>query len=268
MAFSTLLPGDVDVSVAHPARIIDYLLGGKDNFTADREAGDQLRALRPEIVGEVRARHRFRASAVRYLASEAGIEQFIDIGVGLPGAGNTHEVAQSVAPAARVVYVDNDPIVLTHARAHLTSGPEGRVDHLDADLRDTDEVLAQAAKTLDLGQPVGLLYLMVLQFIPDSDDPHGLVRAMLHDLAPDSYLVVADTVAVPSDPRIAECTRRVNDRMGGLRQVRRTAEVLGRLFDGLELVDPGLTPVSQWRPDPGEPAAASPDQCGVARKPA
>jgi S-adenosyl methyltransferase len=161
-----------DISVAHPARVYDYWLGGKDNFQADREAAAQMIEALPNILPGVRANRAFLRRAVQYLAGEAGIRQFLDIGTGLPTAENTHEVAQSIAAESRIVYVDNDPIVLAHARALLTSNPEGATAYIDADARDTGTILREAAKTLDFSQPVAVMALLILQYIPDSDGPH------------------------------------------------------------------------------------------------
>jgi hypothetical protein len=259
-----------DTSVAHPARIYDYWLGGKDNFAADRAAGDHVTALRPEIIPGVRANRRFLGRAVRYLAAEQGIRQFLDIGTGLPSASNTHEVAQATAPDSRIVYVDNDPIVLAHARALLTSSAEGETAYIGADLRDTPGILAQAGQTLDLGQPVAVMFLMTLQYIPDADDPHALVRRYLGAVAPGSFLVVSDTTNEVEDPVISEGTRRMNEGMGGkVSQTRRSTAQIGRFFDGLDLVEPGLISTHRWRPGPNEPDTENdwPVRCGVARKP-
>ena len=244
----------IDVSVAHPARIYDYWLGGRDNFAADRAAGDKIIELRPEIVPGVRANRRFLGRAVRYLAAEAGVRQFLDIGTGLPSAHNTHEVSQDAAPGARIVYVDNDPIVLAHARALLTSTPEGKTAYLSADLRDVNKILAGATDTLDLSQPVALLFLMTLQYVPDSDDPHAIVRSYLDVLAPGSFLVVSDTIMESGDAVLAESARRMNQGMGGrVTQTRRPLPEFARFFDGLELLDPGIVPLNRWRPGPDEP---------------
>jgi SAM-dependent methyltransferase len=263
-------PAPIDVSVAHPARIYDYWLGGKDNFAADRAAGDKIIELRPEIVPGVRANRRFLGRAVRYLAAEAGVRQFLDIGTGLPSAHNAHEVSQDAAPDARVVYVDNDPIVLAHARALLTSTPEGKTSYLSADLRDVKKILAGAAETLDFAQPVALLFLMTLQYVPDSDDPHAIVRGYLDVLAPGSFLVVSDTIMEGDDAVLAESARRMNHGMGGrVTQTRRPLPELARFFDGLDLLDPGIVPLNRWRPGPDEPVFDRdiPAMAGLARKP-
>ena len=263
-------PPPIDVSVAHPARIYDYWLGGKDNFAADRAAGDKIIELRPEIVPGVRANRRFLGRAVRYLAVEAGVRQFLDIGTGLPSAHNTHEVSQDAAPDARVVYVDNDPIVLTHARALLTSTPEGKTAYLSADLRDGEAILAGAAETLDLSRPVALLFLMTLQYVPDSDDPHAIVAGYLDALPAGSYLAVSDTIMEGDDEVLAESARRMNQGMGGrVTQTRRPLPEFARFFDGLELLEPGIVPLNRWRPGPDEPAFERdiPAVAGLARKP-
>jgi SAM-dependent methyltransferase len=244
-------PPAFDISVAHPARVYDYWLGGKDNFAADRAAGDKVMELRPEIVPSVRANRRFLGRAVRYLTAEAGIRQFLDVGTGLPSANNTHEVAQAIAPDARIVYVDNDPIVLAHARALLTSTPAGMTSYVDADLREAGKILAAAAGTLDFSQPVALLFLMTLQYVPDADDPHALVREYLDALSPGSFLVVSDTIIEGDDEVLAESARRMNQGMGGrATQTRRHPADIARFFADLEVLEPGVVPLDRWRPDP------------------
>jgi SAM-dependent methyltransferase len=263
-------PPAIDISVAHPARIYDYWLGGKDNFAADRAAGDKIIELRPEIVPAVLANRRFLGRAVRYLAAEAGVRQFLDIGTGLPSAHNTHEVSQDAAPDARVVYVDNDPIVLAHARALLTSTPEGKTAYLCADLRDGKTILAGAAETLDLSKPVALLFLMTLQYVPDSDDPHAIVAGYLDALPPGSFLVVSDPIMEGDDAVLAESARRMNQGMGGrVTQTRRPLREIARFFDGLDQLEPGIVPLNRWRPGPDEPVFERdiPAVAAIARKP-
>ena len=204
----------LDTSVAHPARVYDYWLGGKDNFAADREAAEQVIAANPTVLPGVRANRAFLGRAVRYLAAEAGIRQFLDLGTGLPTAQNTHQVAQAIAPDSRIVYVDNDPMVLTYARALLTSTPEGATAYLPADIRDTEKVLAGAAETLDFSKPVAVMALMILQYVPDEDDPWDIVGRVLDPLAPGSYLTVSDTVRDIDTGRVTEGTARLNQRMG------------------------------------------------------
>ena len=237
----------LDISVAHPARVYDYWLGGKDNFAADREAAEQVIAANPNVLPGVRANRAFLGRVVRYLAGEAVVRQFLDIGTGLPTADNTHEVAQQVAPQSRIVYVDNDPIVLSHARALLTSTAEGATAYVDADLRDTGKVLDGAAATLDLSQPVAVILLMILQYIPDPDDPWGIVARLLDAVPAGSYLVVSDTAADIEAEAVAESARRYNQRLGSVQQTRRTSAEFTRFFDGLELVEPGVVPLPEWR---------------------
>src|SRR5580704_5066710 len=180
-----------DVSVANQARIYDYLLGGKDNYAADRAAVDAVLKIAPEMGFTARANRAFLGRAVRYLAAEEGIRQFLDIGTGIPTAGNTHHVAQAAAPDSRVVYVDYDPIVLAHARALLNSSDAGATEYIDADLRDTDTILARAGRLLDFTQPVAVTMLFILHAIPDEDDPHAIVATVLDALPPGSYLALS-----------------------------------------------------------------------------
>jgi S-adenosyl methyltransferase len=237
----------LDTSVAHPARVYDYWLGGKDNFAADREAAEQVIAANPNVLPGVRANRAFLGRAVRYLAGEAGIRQFLDLGTGLPTAENTHQVAQATAPDARVVYADNDPMVLTYARALLTSTPEGATAYLQADIRDTDNVLAGAAETLDFSKPVAVMALMILQYVPDDDDPWDIVRRLLDPLAPGSYLTVSDTVRDIDTGRVTEATARLNQRMGPTQLTLRSRPEFERFFGNLEMVEPGIVPLPEWR---------------------
>ena len=234
----------------------DYWLGGKDNFAADREAAEQVIAANPTVLPGVRANRAFLGRAVRYLAAEAGIRQFLDLGTGLPTAQNTHQVAQEIAPDSRIVYVDNDPIVLAYARALLTSAPEGATAYVPSDIRDTGKVLAGAAETLDLSRPVAVMALMVLQYIPDGDDPWGIVGHVLESLPPGSYLTLHDTVRDIDTGRVTEGTARLNQRMGPTQLTLRTRPDFERFFDGLEMVEPGVVPLPEWHgprfgvPDP------------------
>jgi hypothetical protein len=259
---------DFDTTVAHPARVWDYWLGGKDNFAADREAGERVIAAMPSMGAAARAGRAFLATAVHYLAAGMGVRQFLDIGTGLPTASNTHEVAQQVGPESRIVYVDNDPIVLTHARALLTSNARGATAYVDADLRDTGKILAEARNVLDFSQPVALMLLHVLHFIPDSDDPWGIVAKLTEPLASGSYLVLAHTTADLGTAGLCEAAERYNESSAVTVTVRSRAEV-ARFFDGLELVEPGITPVGVWRPGPMEdiPAHGLSTWTAVARKP-
>ena len=258
----------LDTSVASIARIYDYWLGGKDNFKADRDAAEQMIQQYPDIVAGVRKNRAFLGRAVHYLAAEAGIRQFLDIGTGLPSSNNTHEVAQGAAPGARIVYVDNDPIVLSHAQALLTSTPEGACAYVDADIRDTGKILKDAANLLDFSRPVAVCLIMILQFIPDEDDPVSIVRALVDAIPSGSYLTVAHP-ASDVDQHVGPALRQLSTRMGGTRAVPRSYQEVSRFFDGLEMVEPGLVQLHRWRPgtgldDTGRDLAA---YGAVARKP-
>jgi len=255
-----------DTSVAHVARVYDYWLGGKDNFAVDRVAGDQAIAAYPDIVHSVRANRAFLARAVRFLAGEAGIRQFLDIGTGIPSANNTHEVAQTVAPGSRVVYVDNDPTVLAHAWALLTSGPAGVTDYIDADLRDTGKILAIAANTLDFSQPVAIMLMTIVHLIPDSDDPYAIVSRLLDAVPSGSYLAMSH-IAADMTRAITTAGQRVSQFIQQ-QQTYRTHEEVLRFFAGLELAEPGLVRVPEWRPA-SELEAKTPAVLwgGVGRKP-
>jgi S-adenosyl methyltransferase len=241
-------PVDFDTSVAHIARVYDYWLGGKDNFAADREAGDEALQAYPDLVSSVRANRAFLARGVRYLAAEAGIRQFLDIGTGIPSANNTHEVAQRTAPGSRVVYVDNDPIVLAHARALLVAGPDGATDYLDADLRDTAEILEHAAGFLDFSQPVGVMLVAVLHLIGPDDDPYGIVRQLMAAVPPGSYLLLSHVASDIEPEKMAEMGKRLNRLLAQKGYYRNQAEVT-EFFAGLDLLEPGVVPVQHWRQD-------------------
>jgi hypothetical protein len=260
-------PAEIDTSVAHPARVYDYWLGGKDNFAADREAGDRVLAATPGLRERVQANRAFLVRAVRYLAAEAGIRQFLDIGTGIPAANNTHEVAQQAAPDSRVVYVDNDPIVLSHARALLAGGPEGSIQYIDGDVRDVASIIAAAAKTLDFTQPTALMLLGVLHLIQDVEGPYEIVDTLMDALPSGSYLVLSHP-ASDIHPGQAEAQRRYNERVSTPQTLRTRAEV-SRFFEGLDLVPPGLVYVHTWRPGPGDivPPGGVSAYGGVARKP-
>src|SRR5579864_6047740 len=237
-----------DPTVAHPARVYDYWLGGKDNFEADRIAGEATIAAYPAIRASARANRAFLARSVRYLTAEAGVRQFLDIGTGLPTASNTHEVAQDVAPESRVVYVDNDPLVLSHARALLTSSPEGVTAYLDADLRDTDRILELAAATLDFSRPVAIMLLAILHYIPDTGEAQRIVACLLGAVPPGSYLTISHAASDISPQEMAEMIRRMNEHLAEGNHVARPREMVARFFDGLDLVEPGVVKVSEWRP--------------------
>ena len=238
----------IDTSVAHVARVYDYWLGGKDNFAADRRAGEQAIQAYPDIVYSVRANRAFLARTVRYLAAEAGIRQFLDIGTGIPTANNTHEVAQSVAPGSDVVYVDNDPVVLTHARALLVSGEQGRTNYIDADLRDTRRILAEAALTLDFSQPVAIMLMAILQHIDEAEDPNAIVSSLLAAVPPGSYLTISHPAADLAAQQMAQMAERLNKLMAEKVTFRTRAQV-APFFERLAMVEPGLVRVQEWRPD-------------------
>jgi O-methyltransferase involved in polyketide biosynthesis len=255
----------IDPTRAHPARIYDSWLGGKDNFAADREAARLALQAYPALAEAIQSNRAFLGRAVRFLVDE-GIRQFLDIGTGLPAADNTHEVAQREAPDSRIVYVDNDPVVLRHAQALLTSTPNGACDYIQSDLCDPETILAEAARTLDFDRPVALMLLAVLQFVPDGQDPYGLVARLTAALPPGSYLVISH----PTDdfnPNKGESMKVYNE-LSVEQAVVRDKAGTARFFDGLDLLDPGVVPVAGWRPD-SDATAARPSSmwCGVARKP-
>ena len=267
-------PVDLQTDQPHPARVYDYLLGGKDNFAADRAAAEAGLRANPNSRVPPRANRAFLGRAVRYLAGEAGITQFLDIGTGIPTSQNVHEVAQAAGPAARIVYVDNDPIVLAQARALLVGGPAGRTAYIDADLRDIDAILGsgELRETLDLSQPVALLLIAVLHFIPDEDDPWELAGRLLAGLPSGSYLALSHLTG-DFDPAAWAGVVAVLRRSGVTMQVRPKPAV-DRFFAGLDLIDPGVVSLPHWRPDPrdievgGRPSdAAVSVYGGVARKP-
>jgi SAM-dependent methyltransferase len=255
-----------DPAIPSIARIYDYWLGGKDNFACDREAAERAIAANPGIRADVRANRAFLGRAVTWLAETAGIRQYLDIGTGLPTARNTHQVAQEAAPSSRVVYVDNDPSVLAHARSLLASAPQGATAYLDSDLRNVDEILQAAAATLDLSQPVAVLFLIVLHLIPDDDDPQGIVSALMSRLAPGSYLVLSHPASDIRPAAMAEMARRVNSRLTSAQGTMRDRAEISRFFDGLDLVEPGVVQPQQWRPEPASVQHAEVTAwCAVAR---
>ncbi len=258
----------IDTSVPHSARIWNYWLGGKDNYAIDRAVGDQVATMYPGIFTLARADRTFLGRAVRYLAGETGIRQFLDIGTGLPTADNTHEVAQRVAPESRIVYVDNDPLVLTHARALLTSTPEGACAYIDADVHDPDKILHQAAQTLDLTRPVALMLLGVLNFVPDDDEGYVIVKRLLDGLPPGSYLAISHPTNEIDAEQYLPTVEHWN-KYGRPKMRTRSREEITRFFNGLELLEPGVVTFLHWRPEAtpfGEPAEV-PGFCGVGRKP-
>jgi trans-aconitate methyltransferase len=237
-----------DSSVPHIARVYDYWLGGKDNFAADRELGERTLEAYPNLVFSVRANRAFLARAVRFLAADMGIRQFLDIGTGIPTANNTHEVAQSVAPESRIVYVDNDPIVLSHAKALLASKPEGACAYLDADLRDPEKILAQAADTLDFSQPVAVILFTILQFVTDDNEVGAIVNRLMESFVPGSFLAISHPASDIDAEQHTEMVRRLNQSVAEKVALRDRAGVT-RLFDGFELIQPGVVRAPEWRPD-------------------
>jgi O-methyltransferase involved in polyketide biosynthesis len=257
----------LDATKPHSARVWNYFLGGKDNFAADRELGEQIKAVYPQIVEVARVSRAFLGRAATFLAAEAGVRQFLDIGTGLPTADNTHEVAQRVDPACRIVYVDNDPLVLVHARALLTSAPEGACDYVDADVCDPDTILAAAAKTLDFTQPVALTMLGILGNVVDYEQARKVVRRLVDAVPSGSYLVVNDGTNV-IDAQARDKATQISIDAGTPYIARSPAQIAG-FFDGLELLEPGVVSTPLWRPAPGIgglPAAVD-VFCGVGYKP-
>jgi hypothetical protein len=260
----------IDTSVSHSARVWNYWLGGKDNYPVDHEAGDQFAAVLPGIVDIARASRAFLVRAVRYLAGEVGIRQFLDVGTGLPTANNTHEVAQATAPECRIVYVDNDPLVLVHARALLTSTPEGVTDYIDADLRDPDTIVRKAAGILDFTQPIVLMLMGIMEHVADINEACAIVNRLVDALPSGSYLVLCDptTDGVDGEAMVEAC--RLWNEGGGTPSVTvRTREEITRFFDRVELVEPGMVSCPLWRPDHtdiGAPVEVN-ELCGVGRKP-
>ena len=260
------LPG-FDTGVANAARMWNYWIGGKDNFRADREAGEQVLEAMPALPVVAQMLRRFLITTVEEL-SAAGVRQFLDIGTGLPTADNTHDVAQRAAPESRIVYVDHDPVVISHARALLTSSPAGKTDYIQADLRDWPTIAAGAQRTLDFSRPVAVLLIAVLHFILDEEDPHRLISRMMADLAPGSYLVIAHAASDIQAGTAAAMAQSYNA-TSSLTITPRDGATVARFFDGLEMVGPGLTPIDQWR---GSGPATTADSglscyCGIGRKP-
>ncbi|MBO0803342.1 MAG: SAM-dependent methyltransferase [Nocardiopsaceae bacterium] len=259
----------IDTSRPTAARVYDYLLGGKDNFEADRRTGDLGIAGYPQAPMVARAERAYLGRVVRFFAADAGIRQFLDIGTGLPSGDNVHEVAQRVAPESAIVYVDYDPVVLAHAEALLKSTPEGATDYLEGDLRNPREILDGAAKTLDFGKPVAVILLGILHYIQEHEDPRGIIRTLADALAPGSYLTIAQ-LANDIDPKMLEFTRAFNSENPRSPQILRNREQIAGFFDdiGMELVEPGIVKMAEWRPGSEiEAKAPSPLWAGVARKP-
>jgi S-adenosyl methyltransferase len=262
------LPVVIDTTRPHQARVYDYWLGGKDNFAVDREAAERALAAYPGLRRGVRAQRAFLANAVEYLTRTAGVRQFLDIGTGIPTANNTHEVAHAADPGAHIVYVDNDPMVLAHARALLTASRPNTTSYLDADLRDTATILTEAAALLDFRKPVGVLLIGVLQLIPDQDDPRAIVTRLIEAVPPGSWLALFHPASDILPDQASAVARQVSVRAAAPTTLRTRAEVM-HFFDGLEFLEPGLVQVHRWRP--GSPAPDTGDEvpgyAGLARKP-
>ncbi|MEU6082575.1 SAM-dependent methyltransferase [Streptomyces sp. NPDC047108] len=260
----------IDTSRPHPARVYDWLLGGKDNYPVDEALAQQILGVDANAAGTAKANRAFMHRATRWLAG-TGISQYLDIGTGIPTEPNLHQVAQGIAPAARIVYADNDPIVLRHAEALLRSAPEGTTDYIQADVRDPGLLTELAGRVLDLSRPVALSLIGLLHFVPDEDDAYGLVRSLLDALAPGSHLVLSH-VTGDFDPASAERVVALYGKGGVALRPRTRAEV-AVFFDGLELVDPGLTPAPHWHPELGDGRPDAPGRepvpvyAAVARKP-
>jgi hypothetical protein len=251
--------------VPQSARIWNYWLGGKDNYPVDREAGDAFAELFPGIGDEARATRHYLARTVRYLAGEAGVRQFLDIGTGLPNVDNTHQIAQRVAPECRVVYADNDPLVLAHARALLSSTPEGATHYIDADVHDPETVLHGASQILDFSRPTALILMGILGHVADFDEARSIVRRLMSALPRGSYLAHYDSSN--TNDVYNEATRMYNEGSGGIPYILRSPEQLADLYDGLELVEPGVVMCTRWRPDPSPFELATVNQYGgVGRK--
>jgi hypothetical protein len=259
----------IDTTVSHSARVWNYWLGGKDNYPVDQVTGDRVREVYPDIVDLARAARGFLIRAVTYLAREEGIRQFLDIGTGLPTASNTHEVAQGVAPESRVVYVDNDPLVLAHARALLASSPQGATDYIDADLHDPDRIIREAKRTLDFSQPVAISLIAIVHHITDYGQATSIVRRLVEAVPPGSYLVLSHSTNVVFGERSDVAVGQWN-KFGKPPVILRSLEDIAGLFKGLDVLEPGLVSTPRWRPDSadigGQPREV--DQfCAVARKP-
>jgi len=253
------IPG-IDSSVPHSARVWNYWLGGRDNYPVDRAAGDNYRAAYPRIVDVARAYRYFLARAVRYLAGDAGIRQFLDVGTGLPTVDNTHELAQRIAPQARIVYVDNDPLVLAHARALLTSTPEGVTAYLDGDMHDPASIIDAAGETLDSTKPIALILNGVLGHVGDYEEARSIVHGLVGHLPPASYLALADSI---HSSAAHEEAGRSYAKTGAVPYTLRTREQIAGFFDGLDLIEPGLVPIGRWRPDPSPFNAPDVDACAA-----
>ncbi|MFJ1645544.1 SAM-dependent methyltransferase [Streptomyces sp. NPDC088258] len=267
---SAAIRARIDTGKPHSARFWNYFVGGKDNYDIDRAVGDQIKEIFPGLVDVALTSRHFLGRAVRHLVVDQGVRQFLDIGTGLPTADNTHEVAQRLAPDSRIVYVDNDPLVLAHARALLTSTPEGRTDYLDADLYEPETILKAAEETLDLARPVALMILNTLGHVADHEQARSLVTRLMSGLPSGSYLVISDSTSTSAGMIAASDAYNAS---GAVPYHVRGVEEIGGFFDGLDLVEPGIAQVTRWRQaadgtdDAGVGAPAVDAYCGVGRKP-
>jgi hypothetical protein len=260
-------PLPFDTNVANQARVYDYLLGGKDNYAADRAAAEAALKVAPETQFTCRANRAFLGRVVRYLTGQAGMRQFLDIGTGIPTAGNTHQVAQEIAPESRVVYVDYDPIVLAHARALLTSHESGATEYIDADLRDTDSILSRARELLDFSKPVAITLVAIMHAISDTDDPYGVVARLLDAVPSGSYIAISHIASDILDGGTQEGLENVVGRLIQQQLTSRSRDQVARFFEGTDLVEPGLVRVEEWQPgDETGDEFRSYLWCGVGRK--
>jgi hypothetical protein len=262
-------PSAVDTTQPRSARVWNYLLGGKHHFPVDREYGDKVYEVYPEIADAARSGRAFLARVVRYLAGEAGTRQFLDIGSGLPIADNTHDVAQRVAPDSRIVYVDNDPMVLAHAEGLLAGTAEGATAYIDADVRAPETILTAAAETLDFTRPIAVMLMGIMGNIADLGEAYTIVRRLKDALPSGSYVVLRDSIPAPMSPEVLEALQAITASQQTYTYYVRTPEEIAGYFDGVDLVEPGLVSTTLWRPDPSPsgPPAALHDLCGVGRKP-
>jgi hypothetical protein len=257
-----------NASVSHHARLYNYLLGGKDHFASDRAHAEALLEVYPGAAAMARANRAFLGRTVRFLAGEAGLSQFLDIGTGIPGPGSTHELAQEIRPDSRIVYVDNDPVVLSHARAFLTGRQPGTTDYIDADLRNPERILAQAKQTLDFTRPVAVLLVAILHAIGEADDPHRIVATLVDALPSGSYLTIAHWATDQARPGAVTKVGDIAKEMSHHQYTARTEDEIARFFDGLDLVEPGLVRVQDWRPGPDDETDIDMVEfAAVARKP-
>jgi hypothetical protein len=256
----------IDASTPHSARVWNYWIGGKDNYEIDRQVGDQVMAAYPDIVQIARQSRYFLSRAVRFLTLEADVDQFLDLGTGLPTVDNTHEVAQRINPHARIVYVDNDPLVLVHARALLTSSAEGRADYIDADVRDVDRIVEAAAPTLDFSRPIAVMMLGILGNIADYQEAREIVRRLMAAMPSGSYLVINDGTK-DAKAQIAQAAADVRAEAGDPYRLSTPAQITA-YFEGLQLVEPGVTRTAEWRPELDDFGNEVLDvHCGIAKKP-